>query len=350
MPGERTASAGTLLSVLITLLAIGGVAAPGLGGEPPVLSVGAITQPPMDDPWTDWPDPDFPRTAWTIDYRFRTLASSCTSYEFGTLEAPPAGYSPISRLDFPINSSWHGVELGYRRPRWAIHGEWLTPQQGIHGELADFDWRAPDQPFTDLGLVKQRWTEGQMADLGTEFQLIERCFSLPVEFWPTAGFRWQRFNITAYDLMQVKWNGQWLDPPYSETGDIITFNQQYYIGYVGGQLRTTLRSEMLPPLLLRLQGDWGATEAYNVDHHLAREGDRYTMERTHGDAWHIGLVAEMPFSPRLSLGFQVDHLEIRTTGTHHHYNAPEGEDWTWDNGVAVSSDQTSYGAFVRLRL
>lgn len=287
---------------------------------------------------------------WTIDYRCRTLCSSTTSYEFGTGPGEVPVYSPISRLDFPINSCWHGLQVGVERPTWGVHCEWLMPQQGIQGELADFDWRVPDASFTDLGLAQERWTEGQMLDLGLEFQLTKRFFGLPIEVWPTGGFRWQRLNIMCYDLRQYESNGRWHDPPITELGNIISFNQQYYVCYIGGQLRTELNFKRLPPVLLTFQGDWGSTEAYNVDHHLIREGDRYTLETTHGGSWHVSLTAEAPLTKRLSLGFQADHLEIRTTGKHHFLNVPEGTDETWYNGVSVSSDQTWLTAFVRLRI
>ena len=287
---------------------------------------------------------------WTIDYRVRALCSSTTSYEFGTLAPPPAGHAPLSRLDFSLNSLWHGLEIGLERETWGVHFEWLMPQQGIQGNLGDFDYLIPDAKFTDLGLMQERWIEGQMLDLGLEFRLTERFFTLPIEVWPAGGFRWQRFDIMNYDLVQFKLNNQWLDPPLTQTGNIISFNQQYYVVYIGGQLRSRLESAKLPPLELTFQGDWGHAEAYNVDHHLIREGDRFTMETTHGDSWHVSLIAEMPVSERLSFGFQVDYMQIRTHGKHQLLNVPEHQDQTWDNGVSVSSDQTGLTAFVRLRM
>jgi hypothetical protein len=178
-----------------------------------------------------------------------------------------------------------------------------------------------------------------------EFQWTERTFKLPVEFWPTAGFRWQRFDIMCYDGVQVKYQNQWLNPPDQYPGDVITFNQQYYIGYLGGQFRTKIRS-----VLLTFQADWGYTWAYNIDHHLLRDGDRFTMDATQGNSWHLGFTAEVPLSEQIRFGFQFDHMEIRTTGTHHLQNLPLGEDATWDNGVSVSSNQTSIMAFVRFRM
>jgi len=300
--------------------------------------------------WANWGNDVLPKTDWTIDYRFRGLCDSRTEYEFGTPTLPEDGYAPLSRLNFPISSCWHGLEIGVRRRTWELRCEWLTPQQNIEGQLSDYDWRYADQPFSDLGYAPERFIDGHMIDASGEFRLTEQFFGLPLELWPIGGFRWQRFNIMAYDLLQVRWKGEWLDPPYFVPGDIISLNQQYWIGYVGGQLRINLPSNVLPDGTLTLQGDWGHVEAYNVDHHLRREGDRYTMDRTHGNAVHVALIAEFPLHPRVSLGFQVDHTAIHTRGKHHLYNAPEHEDYTWSNGVKVNSDQTGVGAFVRVRL
>ncbi len=308
------------------------------------------------NPWADygaWTPPVVP--TWTIDYRFRTLCSSATSYQFGTSDPPPAGWAPLSLLKFPLDSTWHGLRAGMEKPNWGVHFEWLMPQQGIAGNLTDYDWNPPNTngSFTDLGFADQRWVEGQMLDLEGELKMLECQFGWgpPVEVWPVVGFRWQRFNIRCYDGVQVKADNVWLDPPYSMAGDIIAFKQQYYMYYVGGQLRTTLNClKKLPPVNLTFQGDWGHAAAYNVDHHLVREGDRFTMETTHGDSWHVSLAAEAPISPHFSLGFQADYLEIHTRGKHHFVNVPRGTDETWDNGVSVSSHQTWLTAFIRLRI
>lgn len=290
-----------------------------------------------------------PRT-WTIDYRFRTLFDSSTTYEFGMPSGIDPQYTPVSRLHFPLNSYWHGIQLGLQKPTWDVHMEWLFPQQGIHGTMEDYDWRYPNHDFTDLGYMDERWTDGQMLDLGFDFQLSEHPFGLPLEIWPTLGFRWQRFNIMNYDLVQVKWKDEWLDPPDTEPGNAISFNQQYYIFYLGGQFRSKLEMKYLPPIALTIQMDWGSTNGYNVDHHLLREGDRYTMESTRGSCWHAGFTAEALISERFSAGIQADYLEIRTRGQHRLYNAPMHEDFTWDNGVLASSNQTWLTAFLRIRI
>ena len=113
----------------------------------------------------------------------------------------------------------------------------MTPQQSIDGQLSDYDWTAgppqAGQDYTDRGFAQERWVDAQMIDLGLDFQLTDCAFKLPIEIWPTIGFRWQRFDLTCYNGVQVKYDNQWLDPPDEYPGDVITFNQQFYTGYPG---------------------------------------------------------------------------------------------------------------------
>lgn len=289
-----------------------------------------------------------PVSGWTFDYRFRSLANSHTSYEFGTPDPPPDGWTPLSRLDFGLDSQWHGFQVGLQRPQWGLHFEFLVPGGGeIDGTLDDYDWMIPGADFTDLGVTRERWIKGNMLDFGGDLLLWDEPFGLPVAVWGTTGFRWQQFHLMAYDLVQCKWDNVWEIDPYRYAGDVIAFNQQYYQYYLGGQLRTDLMLGSLP-VHLTLHGDWAHTEGRNVDHHLLREGDRFTIERTRGDSWRVGLTAEAQIRSWLSFGCQADYLQIRTTGSHRLLNEPLAMDWTWTNGVRAWSDQTWLTAFARI--
>jgi hypothetical protein len=242
---------------------------------------------------------------WFIDYRMRGMFNSNTRYEFGT--APQLGgpqYAPLSRLDFSLDSMWHGLQIGVEKPNWGAHLEWLMPmQRNVGGDMLDYYWLTPTNPTQVDSLTRssQRWNDGQMLELEAEFKLTECFFTLPLEVWPLAGFRFQRFNVTAYNL-------DYLVPPLGPLPqfngvDMISFNQQYYIGYIGGQLRGTLQVGCLP-IDVRFQGDWGPASGYNVDHHLDYENyalgpvHRYTMESTRGDATNLSLIAEAPLNCR----------------------------------------------------
>jgi len=287
-----------------------------------------------------------PCRVWTIDYQVRTLFNSHTSYEFGTGPGTTPAYAPLSKLDWSLDSTWHGLRVGLEKPDWSVHFEWLTPiEDDVHGQMADFDWLTPADPsqLDSLTLSSLRWNDGQMLDLGGEFKWSDCFLGLPIEVWPGAGFRFQRFDMTARDVFYVV-------PPdgLQYEGDAITFNQQYYQLYIGGELRTEL-CLLGMPVDLTFEGDWAGTWGFNVDHHLLRTGgDRYTMENTSGGTVHLALIAETPVTRSLSIGVRGDHMAIDTTGTHRMVWQSQGLDLEWDNGVAVKSDQTSITAFVRL--
>ena len=284
----------------------------------------------------------------------------------------------MSRLVFPLDSSWYGLEINFHGPKSELHFEWMTPQQGIDGRLEDYDWIPPPGSFvmsgggystgptaktpfvfdpafmqsggtfTDLGYARERWIDGQMLDLDWKVRRWKSFFGLPVETWPLVGFRWQRFHLMCYDGIQVKSGNRWLTEPETYEGDVIAFHQQYYIGYLGSQFRGRLAADWRPPVDVIFQWDLGYADGYNKDHLLLREGDRYTMENTAGLASHLAISVEAELNKRWSVGFQADLLAIDTKGTHRWYNKPEGIDQSWPNGVEVSSRQTWLGLFVRL--
>lgn len=307
--------------------------------------VDAIVEQPL------WSTATPPEELWTFRYQTRWLTNSVTSYEFGVPEGYEPCWSPLSRLEFPINALWHGFQVGLQRSQWEIQFEWLTPvNDHIQGNLEDRDWQTPGADFTDLGVAPERWISGQMLNLDLNLRLWDRCFGLPVDCWGTVGFRWQRFDVMAHDASQLKSNDVWLDPPDFYAGDVLSFDQQYWLSYLGGQLRTVLNLPWAPPIHLTFQGDWSNAQAYNIDHHLIREGDRYTFERTHGDACHLALTAETPLTKHLSVGLEADYLGIDTHGRHHLVNLPMEEDETWTNGVHVWSEQTWLSVFIGFRI
>jgi hypothetical protein len=288
-----------------------------------------------------------------IDYRYRSLNNSRTSYEYGTLDLPPEGWAPLSRLVFSLDSAWHGLRLGLDRPEWEVHAEWLMPvRDAVDGALLDYDWLPPnsDASYTDLGTMRERWISGQMLGFGLDVRLLETLFGQPIEFWPMGGFRWQRFHLLTYDLVQVTENNVLMADPYAYAGDVIDFTQDYNSPYIGFELRTLLSFWSLLPTRLTLGFDGGYVVAQNTDHHLLREGDRYTFDETSGSAIHIGFTAEVPLGSHLSLGLELDHLEMHTSGTHRLLNAPLGIDETSDHGVHVWSDQSWLTFFACFRI
>ena len=129
-------------------------------------------------------------------------------------------------------------------------------------------------------------------------------FGQPIEVWPLGGFRWQRFHLMCYDLVQLKEDNVWPTDPYAYAGDVIDFKQDYYSPYAGVQLRTLLTFWSMLPTRLTLQFDAGYVAARNTDHHLIREGNRYTFERTAGRSGHIAFTSELLLGENMSLGLE----------------------------------------------
>jgi hypothetical protein len=298
--------------------------------------------------------------AWTVDYRVQTFFDSHTSFQFGS-----GTYAPLSKLDWSLDSTWQGLRVGLEKPCWEAHFQWLTPMvEDVYGQMADSDWSGPNRDVASLQLSPERWREGQNLELEGSYQLTKCCFGLPIEVWPTAGFRFQRFSMMAHDGLQLindhtlrDADGNLMNLPNAGDrlpGDIISFNQQYYMSYIGGQLRTSLNTRNGRLVTVIFQGDWAGTWGYNVDHHIGGNEDNgihsFCMDTTEGGALHLSLCAETPLCGRISLGVQADHTEIRTTGSHHDYETgTRYTDTRSTDGVYVRSDQTSLTGYLRAR-
>ncbi|MEN6451388.1 MAG: hypothetical protein ABFC96_12925, partial [Thermoguttaceae bacterium] len=273
---------------------------------------------------------------------------------------PRGEWSPLSKLDWPLNSTWGGLRVGVKKPTWDAHVEWLTPvSRSISGSMEDRDWGIcppyNGDTLDSLSASPSRWSDGQKLEVEEEVLWTDHFLGLPVEFWPLAGFRWQRFDMMAYDGTQIIANPGGGLPPvgYRWNEDTISFNQQYYMAYLGGQLRKSFARCNARPITITLQADYGAVAGYNVDHHISGyEADgvhRYTMESTGGDVLHVALIADVPFGCHVSVGVQADDIQICTTGTHRmeSSNATSMYTESWDTGVVAQSEQRSVTAYVR---
>jgi len=286
-----------------------------------------------------------PPRGWTIGYQFHAICDGdIISSQFNPSR------SMCHQLVLPLNSCWHGLEVGLQKEKWDIHFEWSMPQQGIQGENEILGWYLPKQSglYTDLGFSRERWDEGQMLDFRLARKLTDHFLRWPIEIWPAGGFRWQRLDIVCHDLTLYKEGNHTLNPPATVPGDVFSFNQEYNIFYLGGQLRTKLEPVRLPPLVLTFQGDWGYVSAYNANNDLLNVGN-HEIEITHGSSWHVALTVEALINKNFSLGFQADHTELRTRGDLRFVNDSRHSSTTWDDCAAVSSDQTWLMAFLRLR-
>ncbi|MBM4200057.1 MAG: omptin family outer membrane protease, partial [Gammaproteobacteria bacterium] len=234
-----------------------------------------------------------PASVWSLEAKLKGLFSSHTSYEFGNPVTPYQ--SPLSRLEFPINSVWGGLEGRGDFSLFSAGVEFLTSVADQEsGNFRDRDWNDNEVPqrLTNYGETDTRLLPSYQlrADIVMPVAALLR---LPDRFdlSPVAGFRWQQLNLTPHDGTQFDYPSAG-DPPEAIRlpGDAIRFQQNWYqyflglkIGYDFGSLAGLSR------LRLQSQLDWGYTYGENVDNHLLREAKRITTDATTGDAWHASL-------------------------------------------------------------
>ncbi len=288
---------------------------------------------------------------WFLAPKVKRLFRSHTSYEFGD----PFGRknNPLSRLEFPLNSWWGGLDLGVQGPRYRLELEFLAalPEQDDIGLMRDSDW-----DDNDHSKVRTIYSESA-TKLKNSFNLDGKLsMSLRQELetpaWldlrPLVGVRWQRFVLVTHDGMQQNLQGS--DPAtgldeWSYTalpGEGIWFRQEYLHAYVGLQVSTDLgRLGLGRPghgWRVSLQGDIAHVWGENRDRHLLRAGDRVTTERTEGYAWHAGLDLRAPVFSWGALILSADYMFINTKGDH--TLTQDGQDLlTFDYGVRAWSQQ-----------
>ena len=292
-----------------------------------------------------------PCRTWYVDGRIQSMFSSQTSYQFGT--PPLAGgpqFAPLSKLDFGLDSIWGGVRVGVQKPNLDIHFEWLTPMaQSINGSLTDYDWSVAGGAPASISQSATRFNDGQKLELEGDYKWSDCFLGTQMELWPLAGFRFQRFDMTAYNGLQLVNDGTIPGIPAVGTpipvagGNSLSLNQQYYIGYAGAQLRRYIERECRPPIMFALQFDVGATWGYTTDDHILR--GRIITLNTSGQTVHLALIADAPFNCHTSVGLQVDHSDTCTWGSIRESDNPALGSWT--NGVQANSAQSSITGYLR---
>jgi outer membrane protease len=286
--------------------------------------------------------PNDPVRSWTIDFRLQNYFKSHTSYEFGN-PFPPR-QTPLSRLEFPLDTWWAGVEVRRDFSRFSAGIEVMRNiTNETDGVMTDSDWDDDANPqvvtiYSESAFrIEPSYTVRGDLDLK-----VSDWLHLPpwMDLRPVAGVRWQRFTLVTHDGVQSYPAPGDTTPPVSLPGDGIRFEQVYWQYFIG--VRTAfdlLRRENVPRLKLLAQLDWGYVEGRNQDDHLLIQGNRYTYEKTSGDVWHASLGLQYGLTKKMSAALEVTYLRIQSGGTHQLLNNTFGIDMTFDHGVRVWSEQ-----------
>jgi len=287
----------------------------------------------------------------SLGAKVKRLFNSHTTFEFGNPFSP--FQSPLSRLEFPLNSWWGGAELRFSTPRFSIGGEVLSNALGdSDGRMRDTDWDDDAKPALEsiYSESRCRMEPSYMVRVDADMEISD-WLGLPSWFGlrPVVGFRYQNFHMVAHDGAQYTWDGS--SPTYALPGNTLRFKQTYW-QYFGG-LRSNIDAGQyagISDLKLLMQFDWAYVEGSNEDNHLLRGGNRFTYENTFGYAWHTSIGMKKGLSKNLFLGFEAEYLQISTTGSHRLVNEPMGIDFGFSHGVRVWSEQTSISLTLEYRL
>lgn len=277
---------------------------------------------------------------WSMGVKVRRLLDSHTSYEFGN-PFPPY-QAPLSRLEFPLDSWWGGIEARGSYPRFSVGLEALTSLSSeANGRMSDSDWDDEGDPgFRTIYSESYCRIEPSYAIRADADLRVSDWLGLPstMDLRPVIGFRWQHFRLVTHDGVQY---GQG-DPPMPLPGDGIRFTQTYRQYFIG--LKGDLDLTGYVPLHrfnLLMQVDWAYVQGENEDLHLLRAGQRFTFDNTRGQAWHGLLGLKAGLLKNLTLGLELDFLWLSTTGSHRLQNDLFDIDFTFHHGVEVWSRQIS---------
>ena len=284
---------------------------------------------------------------WSIDLQVKHYFNSHTSFEFGNPFSPYQ--APLSRLEFPINTLWVGAEA--RRSffsRFSLGVSVFTNIPGDSGGVfKDSDWDDDNNPGVKTIYSESKCRMESSYDISGDIDLkVSDWIGLPywLDIRPLIGVRWQRFNLMTHDGVQSYPAPGDNRPSEALPGNGIHFEQTYWHYFLGIRSAYDIGKHIKDPsrLQLLMQLDWAYVEGNNKDHHLLRSGNRFTYENTRGDAWHALLGLKIGLTESLNWNIAMDYLRIQTTGSHRLVNDLFNVDFSFDNGVKVWSEQTSF--------
>jgi len=280
-------------------------------------------------------------SGWTIQLKTKTFYNSRTSYEFGNPIAP--GQSPLSRLQFPMDSVWTGFEARKNAGGLSVGAEFLTSVGSQRsGTTQDSDW-------ADAAPHPLEYYSETRTSLRPSFQLaadadanVADVFGLPegLELRPTLGMRWQRLSFKLMDGTQYHFPvGGGPTQSTAFGGYSLAFVQDWWLPFAGLKAAYTWRrAPLVHQLKIHTQFDGGPAFGRNEDRHRLR-GDRNTTEHTTGWAWRASAGMDLGLTEHLDLGFEAEHTRIETTGTHEWKQGNNSLEWS--HGVRAWSEQSA---------
>jgi hypothetical protein len=282
---------------------------------------------------------------WSAALQMRYHLNSHTSFEFGN--PFPPNQAPLSRLEFPMNTQWVGVEIRRDFPRLSLGVEAFTNIVGdARGLFKDSDWDDDASPDVKTIYSESKCRMASSYDVRADLDMkISDWVGLPdwFDIRPLIGFRFQQFTLIAHDGTQSYPAPGDTRPSLALPGDGIHFQQQYWHYFLGVRMAYELGRHIKGASRVKLftQMDWAYVDGNNEDRHLLRIGNRITYENTWGDAWHALLGLKIDMTKSFSANLAADYLNVRTKGSHRLVNNAFDLDYRFGNGVKVWSEQIS---------
>lgn len=284
---------------------------------------------------------------WSVALQTRYFFHSHTSYEFGN--PFPPNQSPLSRLEFPLNSWWAGGSARREFSRLSLGMEiWRNLSPEPYSVMADSDWDDGERPHvrTIYSESSCRMDPSYMVHGDLDVKIAD-WLGLPgwLDIRPAMGLRWQRFSLVTQNGMQYTLTENNKVQAIALPGDGIRFEQTYWQFFLGFKAAFDLGQPFhLSRLHLLTAVDWAYVDAKNEDWHLLRAGKRMTYEHTRGNAWRAGMDLKIGLTQNWNATVGAQYLYIRTTGNHQLVNECFGTNFSFDYGVNVWSRQISVTA------
>jgi hypothetical protein len=278
-----------------------------------------------------------PRHVPTIGVK--KFINSFTSYQFPN--PFPPGQDPLSRLEFPIDQWFLGLQHDYLSQSWSLSLQfWVNVNRESKLKMQDSDWDDDMLPFqkTIFSESQCRMNRGLVFDAGVATAIVDRVRFVRA----VMGWRYQNFFFTTHDGYQAVFGDGVVPLP----GDGIEFSQTFYQAYFGAKLQgewnPPLMRGFLPRALIGVQADYAIVTARNEDLHLLRAGYRITTENTIGHCWHLCAGLSLLSGGSFNARFEVDFKRLITHGDHRLSNIAVNFSFS---GARVWSDQFSCACF-----
>jgi outer membrane protease len=284
------------------------------------------------------------RHCFSLNFKGERFVSSHTSYQF---DNPfPPNQSPLSRLEFPMDAWWGGIELHFQKGRFSAGAEALTNTLGdVDGVMKDSDWDDEENPerLTIYSESRNRMKRSFRIEFDSAIEIAD-WLGLPrrLSLRPLVGFRYQDYHFVAHDGMQTY--PDTTEDPIVLEGDSIIFRQRYWHYFAGFRAQSNIpHISIIPAMTVLFQLDRALVNGSNKDHHLMREGERYTYEITSGSAWHGCISLKKGISRRFSFDIHAEYSTIQTAGEHRIVNKLFDMDERFPHIAKAWSKQTSIG-------